>query len=112
MPEREESFLLGVDVEDVRTMVENGESYSERVPANMERFFDFFDRHGARTTFFFVGGLLAMSPLLCSSSLTETISNPSYRSSSEAYLVSSNTLTVFPVTASMAETGWLNPSVT
>ncbi len=62
MPEREGSFLLGVDVEDVRTMVENGKTYAERVPANMQRFFEFFERHGVRTTFFFVGDVARRYP--------------------------------------------------
>ncbi|OGL48778.1 MAG: hypothetical protein A2161_13300 [Candidatus Schekmanbacteria bacterium RBG_13_48_7] len=48
-------FLFSVDLEDVRDHVQNGYTYSERVPGNTERYLRFFKEHHIHVTFFVVG---------------------------------------------------------
>jgi len=48
-------FLFGIDLEDVRDHVQNGHTYSERVPVNTERYLRFFREHQIQATFFVVG---------------------------------------------------------
>jgi polysaccharide deacetylase family protein (PEP-CTERM system associated) len=57
-------FLFSVDLEDVRSMIPEGERYADRVPANTERYLDLLARHGARCTFFTVGDVVRRHPEL------------------------------------------------
>lgn len=57
-------FLLGIDLEDVRTQVEGGTRYAERVPANVARWLEFLARHRVRCTFFTVGDVARRYPSL------------------------------------------------
>lgn len=55
-------FCLGVDLEDVRSMVPGGERYAEAVPRTTRLLLDFLARRGARTTFFTVGDVARRYP--------------------------------------------------
>jgi len=55
-------FLLGVDFEDVRSMLPDGDRYSERLPQNAERLLAFFAERGVKTTFFTVGDVARRYP--------------------------------------------------
>lgn len=57
-------LLLSVDLEDVRDWVENGLTYSERVPDNTRRYLDFFDELEVKATFFVVGRVARRYPNL------------------------------------------------
>lgn len=55
-------FLFSVDLEDVRDMVPNGQSYKEAVPQNTLRYLDWLDGQKAKATFFVVGEAAAKYP--------------------------------------------------
>jgi polysaccharide deacetylase family protein (PEP-CTERM system associated) len=57
-------FLLGIDLEDVRSMIPEGERYAERVPTLVERLAEFLDRRRLRCTFFTVGDVARRYPSL------------------------------------------------
>ena len=57
-------FLLGIDLEDVRSMIDGGDRYRERVPENTRRLLDFFSEIDARCTFFTVGDVARRYPEL------------------------------------------------
>lgn len=56
------AFLFSVDLEDVRSMIPDGERYAPRVAANVERYLEVLGRHGARCTFFTVGEFARRQP--------------------------------------------------
>jgi polysaccharide deacetylase family protein (PEP-CTERM system associated) len=58
------AFLFSVDLEDVRSMIPNGERYAPRVAANVERYLEVLGRNGARCTFFTVGDFARRQPAL------------------------------------------------
>jgi polysaccharide deacetylase family protein (PEP-CTERM system associated) len=57
-------FLFSVDLEDVRTMVPDGQRYAERVPALVERYLGLLERRRMRCTFFTVGDVARRYPAL------------------------------------------------
>jgi polysaccharide deacetylase family protein (PEP-CTERM system associated) len=57
-------FLFSVDLEDVRSMVPDGDRYAERVPVLVERYAELLDRHRVRCTFFTVGDVARRYPSL------------------------------------------------
>lgn len=57
-------FLFSVDLEDVRSFIDNGSRYAERVPAMTRKILDFLEAHGSRTTFFVVGDVVRRYPEL------------------------------------------------
>jgi polysaccharide deacetylase family protein (PEP-CTERM system associated) len=57
-------FLFSVDLEDVRTMIPDGERYAPRVERNVERYLELLARHDVRCTFFTVGELARREPAL------------------------------------------------
>ena len=59
-----QTLLLGVDLEDVRLQVPNGERYTDRVPAMTREYLALFRRFGATTTFFTVGEVARRHPAL------------------------------------------------
>jgi polysaccharide deacetylase family protein (PEP-CTERM system associated) len=59
---RDGIFLFSIDLEDVRSMIPDGQRYRERVPANTERILAFLEAHGARCTFFTVGDVARRYP--------------------------------------------------
>jgi polysaccharide deacetylase family protein (PEP-CTERM system associated) len=62
LPTDNRLFLLGIDLEDVRTMIPGGERFIERVPPMIDRFLAFLERHDARCTFFTVGNVARRYP--------------------------------------------------
>lgn len=48
-------FMFSIDLEDVRTMIPNGECYRPRVPAMTHLYLNFLRKHNAKCTFFIVG---------------------------------------------------------
>ena len=58
------SFLFSVDLEDVRSLVPDGASYAERVPANVDGYLQFLARHDFKATFFTVGDIARRYPEL------------------------------------------------
>lgn len=58
------TFLFSIDLEDVRSMIPDGERYAPRVPANVDRYLEVIDRYGARCTFFTVGDVAQRHPEL------------------------------------------------
>lgn len=58
------TFLFSIDLEDVRSLIPDGERFAERVPANVERYLEFLKRHNARCTFFTVGDIARRYPSL------------------------------------------------
>ncbi len=58
------TFLFSIDLEDVRTMITDGERYAARVAPNLERYLEVLARHDVRCTFFAVGELAARHPEL------------------------------------------------
>lgn len=58
------AYLFSVDLEDVRSMIPDGARYAPRVAANVARYLDVLDRHGARCTFFTVGDVATRMPEL------------------------------------------------
>ena len=58
------TFLFSIDLEDIRSLVPDGDRYTERVPANVERYLEFLGRHNARCTFFTVGDVARRYPSL------------------------------------------------
>lgn len=56
------SLLLSIDLEDVRDWVDNGLTYSERVPANTQSYLDYFRSLGVKATFFIVGKVARRYP--------------------------------------------------
>jgi polysaccharide deacetylase family protein (PEP-CTERM system associated) len=63
-PQPNRAFLFSIDLEDVRSMIPDGDRYAERVPANAERILALLERHGARCTFFTVGDVARRYPEL------------------------------------------------
>jgi polysaccharide deacetylase family protein (PEP-CTERM system associated) len=63
-PPAPRAFLFSVDLEDVRSMIPDGERNAPRVAANLERYLEVLRRHGARCTFFTVGELARRQPEL------------------------------------------------
>ncbi len=57
-------FLFSIDLEDVRSMIPDGDRYPERVPVLVERYAEFLDRHRVRCTFFTVGDVARRYPSL------------------------------------------------
>jgi polysaccharide deacetylase family protein (PEP-CTERM system associated) len=55
-------FLLGFDLEDVRSMVPGGSAYREAVPRTTGLFLDLLARHDMRVTFFVVGDVARRYP--------------------------------------------------
>ncbi len=55
-------FCLGIDLEDVRSMVPGGERYAEAVPRIARLLLDFLARRRARATFFTVGDVARRYP--------------------------------------------------
>jgi polysaccharide deacetylase family protein (PEP-CTERM system associated) len=58
------TFLFSIDLEDVRSLIPDGERFAERVPANVERYLEFLSQHDARCTFFTVGDIARRYPSL------------------------------------------------
>src|SRR5690606_32896327 len=56
------AFLFSVDLEDVRSMIPDGERHAPRVAANLDRYLALLERHGVRCTFFTVGELARREP--------------------------------------------------
>jgi polysaccharide deacetylase family protein (PEP-CTERM system associated) len=57
-------LLLGIDLEDVRLRMPDGDRFAERVPETVRQYLEFFARHGLRTTFFAVGDVVRAYPAL------------------------------------------------
>jgi polysaccharide deacetylase family protein (PEP-CTERM system associated) len=57
-------FLLAVDLEDIRILVDDGLRYRERVPATTQLILSALDRHDARITFFTTGDVARRHPEL------------------------------------------------
>ena len=57
-------FLFSIDLEDIRTLVENGHRYADRVPASVDRYLEFLARRDMRCTFFTVGDVARRYPEL------------------------------------------------
>lgn len=57
-------FLFSIDLEDIRMIVQDGERYQERVPANTERYLEMLERHDQRCTFFTTGDVARRYPEL------------------------------------------------
>jgi polysaccharide deacetylase family protein (PEP-CTERM system associated) len=57
-------FLFGIDLEDVRSMIPDGHRYAERVPLQVGRFLELFERCALRCTFFTVGDIARRYPAL------------------------------------------------
>ncbi|HEY0043839.1 MAG TPA: polysaccharide deacetylase family protein [Allosphingosinicella sp.] len=55
-------FLFSLDVEDPRDQIPGGERLPDRVPALVERYLRFLDRHSGQGTFFFVGTVARRHP--------------------------------------------------
>ncbi len=60
----EKLYLFSVDLEDIRSIVPDGEQYRERVPANTERYLEFLAEIGMRATFFTTGDVARRYPQL------------------------------------------------
>ena len=58
----ETPFLFSVDVEDPRLDVPGGERFPARVPAMVDLYLDFLDRHSAKGSFFVVGDVARRHP--------------------------------------------------
>jgi len=63
-PDATPPFLFSVDLEDVRTMIPDGDRYTEGVPRAMARYLAFLDENGMRCTFFTVGNIARAYPEL------------------------------------------------
>ena len=63
-PEAGPLFLWSVDLEDVRSIVPDGHRYSERVPANTQRYLEFLEEHDSRCTFYTTGDVARRYPEL------------------------------------------------
>lgn len=59
---RNHTFLFSIDLEDVRTLIPDGDQYAERVPAMTHQYLQWLERHDARCTFFVVGETAARYP--------------------------------------------------
>ena len=57
-------LLLSIDLEDVRDQIEDGHSRPERVPANTERYLEWFATNDVHATFFVVGNVARRYPAL------------------------------------------------
>lgn len=57
-------FLLGFDLEDVRSMIPDGSGYREAVPRTTALFLELLARHRMRVTFFVVGDVARRYPSL------------------------------------------------
>jgi polysaccharide deacetylase family protein (PEP-CTERM system associated) len=57
-------FLLGFDLEDVRSMIPGGSADRDAVPRTTERFLELLERHAMRATFFVVGDVARRHPAL------------------------------------------------
>lgn len=55
-------FLFSIDLEDVRSMIPDGERYAPRVPEATGHWLEFLARHDARATFFAVGNVVRRNP--------------------------------------------------
>jgi polysaccharide deacetylase family protein (PEP-CTERM system associated) len=64
LPPPQPELLLGIDLEDIRSLLHEGDTYAERVPANTERYLRFLDDHGMRCTFFTTGDVARRYPEL------------------------------------------------
>lgn len=64
MKQADSRFLFSIDLEDVRNMVPNGQSYAPHVPEMTERFLAFLASHNQQCTFFVVGDMLDTYPEL------------------------------------------------
>ena len=58
------TFLLSIDLEDIRMLIPDGERYAERVPENTGRILDFLAAHDVRCTFFTTGDVARRYPEL------------------------------------------------
>lgn len=58
------TFLFSVDLEDIRLRMSDGCRYKERVPAMVEKYLSFFNRHKFKTTFFTLGDIAEKYPSL------------------------------------------------
>lgn len=56
------TLLLGIDLEDVRSMIPDGSRHRERVPHNTERLLALLAERGLRSTFFTVGDVARRYP--------------------------------------------------
>jgi polysaccharide deacetylase family protein (PEP-CTERM system associated) len=57
-------FLFSVDLEDIRTLIPNGEQYRERVVVNTERYLEMLARHDKHITFYSTGDVARRYPAL------------------------------------------------
>lgn len=57
-------FLFSVDLEDVRTMIPDGDRYAERVPQNVSQYLEFLADQDMHCTFFTVGDIARRYPEL------------------------------------------------
>lgn len=55
-------FLFSIDLEDIRFRMDDGRRYAERVPAMVEKYLDFLNRHNAKCTWFTVGDVARAYP--------------------------------------------------
>jgi polysaccharide deacetylase family protein (PEP-CTERM system associated) len=55
-------YLFSVDLEDVRSLVPNGDQYEERVPANTRRILSFLAEHGKHCSFYATGDVARRYP--------------------------------------------------
>lgn len=58
------TYLFSIDLEDIRFLLKDGNSYPERVSINTKRYLDWLDKKGAKCTFFVVGNIAKAYPLL------------------------------------------------
>jgi hypothetical protein len=56
------TYLFSVDLEDIRTLIANGERYAERLPVSAARYLAFLSKHEMRCTFFTVGNVARRYP--------------------------------------------------
>ena len=57
-------YLFSIDLEDIRTLIPDGNQYSERVPTNTSRILEFLSQQNFRCTFFTVGDIARRYPAL------------------------------------------------
>jgi hypothetical protein len=55
-------FLFSIDLEDIRFRMDDGRKYAERVPAMVEQYLEFLNRHNAKCTWFTVGDVARAYP--------------------------------------------------
>lgn len=64
VPDSDPLYLFSIDLEDPRSLLEDGQRYEDRVAANVGRYLEFLSRFDVRCTFFTVGEIARRSPEL------------------------------------------------